>query len=363
MTMSAKIGNKPFADRKDTNFITKDSGVKTISALDEQKLNGQGIDEVLNKIADPNWVDPKKKMRAVGDQQMDKNAFMKLMLTQMKNQDPTSPIQAHEMAAQLAAFTSVEQLQNLNTTMQDMKKEQSPSVNFQALNFIGKTASGDSSQILRQKDDKTHDLKFTLGKECSTVNLKIRNSQGETVRILELKDLKAGSNSITWNGQNDRGTDVPPDNYEVLIEAKDKAEHKVMAETKFDGLITGVNFSAQGPILIIGNQSIPLADVKKISDPRMINPDLQKNVQEKENNTGTIKKENAKLSEVKNSVEKLSNDEQAKKIKAEMTAKEKKDTKAEAAKEAMGTGNLQNVSMSRKVAEKVEKEAGKEITI
>jgi flagellar basal-body rod modification protein FlgD len=368
MPINSKIGTKAFADRKETNFITKDSGVKNISALDEQKLNGQGMDEVLNKIADPNWVDPKKKLRAVGDQQMDKNAFMKLMLTQMKNQDPTSPIQAHEMAAQLAAFSSVEQLQNLNTTMQDMKKEQSPVVNYETLNFIGKSASGDSSEILRQKDDKTHELKFSLAKDGATANIKIRNSQGETVRTLELKDLKAGSNSITWNGQDERGVDVPPDNYQLNIEAKDKFDHKILAETKFDGIITGVNFSAQGPILIIGNQSIALADVKKIVDPRLANPDLQKTVKENENNISADKKADTKQvgtkqAEIKNTTDKLTDVERMKKLTEEMITKEKKDLKTEATKASLGSGNLTDVSMSRKVAEKVEKETGKEITI
>lgn len=321
MPMNSKIGAKPFADRKDTNFITKDSGVKNLSAGELQKLNGQGVDEVLNKIADPNWVDPSKKFRSTGESELDKNAFMKLMLTQMKNQDPMNPIQAHEMAAQLAAFTSVEQLQNLNSTMQEMKKEQSPTVNFEALNFIGKSASGDSSEILRQKDDKTHPLKFILPREADTTEIRIRNSQGEVVRTLKLNSLKAGENAVTWNGQDERGMNTPPDNYQMFIEAKDKMGSKILAETKFDGTITGVNFSAQGPILMVGNQSIRLSDVKKIVDPKNANPDLQK---------AALKTEN----EIKG-----------------------------ATPASVGTGNMKDVAMSRKVAENVEKETGKEITL
>jgi flagellar basal-body rod modification protein FlgD len=383
---SGKIGTKAFADRKETNFITKDSGLKNLSATDNEKLNGQSVGEVLNKIADPNWIDPKKKLRTVGDQQMDKNAFMKLMLTQMKNQDPTNPIQAHEMAAQLAAFTSVEQLQNLNSTMQEMKKEQSPTVNFEALNFIGKSASGDSSELLRLKEDKTHEIKFNIPREAAAASVKIRNSQGETVRVLELRDLKAGSNNVNWNGQDERGVDTPPDNYQVFIEAKDKMDNKILAETKFDGTITGVNFSAQGPVLIIGNQSVRLADVKKIVDPRMTNPDLQKTPGENENKVSadTQKEVKAPLMPADAKIEesaataqerekapgnasskapKASDLERMKKITEEMAAKEIKDNKAAVKKDELGNGNLQDVSMSRKVAEKVEKETGKEITI
>jgi flagellar basal-body rod modification protein FlgD len=335
MPVNSKIGTHAFADRKDMNIITKDSGVKNLSANELQKLNGQGVDEVLNKIADPNWVDPSKKIRTTGEQNLDKNAFMKLMLTQMKNQDPMNPIQAHEMAAQLAAFTSVEQLQNLNTTMQEMKKEQSPTVGFEALNFIGKSASGDSSEILRNKEDKSHALKFILPREAENSEIRIRNSQGEVIRTLSVNNLKAGENEISWNGQDDRGMPTPPDTYQMFIESKDKMGNKILAETKFDGTITGVNFSAQGPILIVGNQSIRLSDVKKIIDPKIANPDLQKTPLKPENETKSVAPK-------------------ALVPKAETTAVEKG---------AMGTGNIENVAMSRKVIEKVEKETGKDVSL
>src|SRR4051812_35234670 len=85
-----------------------------MGALEQQKLLGdKPLGDIANQIVDPNWVDSEKTKR-VGNNELNKDAFFKLMLAQMKNQDPTSPLQSHEMAAQLAQFTSLEKLSNIN---------------------------------------------------------------------------------------------------------------------------------------------------------------------------------------------------------------------------------------------------------
>src|SRR5690606_29823848 len=92
----------------------KSDGMKSSGAGEFEKAYGkQSLGEVLNKIADPSWVD-QSKMRKVGNPTLDKDAFMKLMLHQMQNQDPTNPLKSHEMAAQLAQFSSLEQMSNMN---------------------------------------------------------------------------------------------------------------------------------------------------------------------------------------------------------------------------------------------------------
>ena len=89
-----------------TNAFGKTEGPvdtgKTTSNLsvDElKKLGAENVGEVLNKIADPNWTDPAKKVRAVGSDKLDKDAFFKLMLAQLKNQDPTNPLKSHAIVS------------------------------------------------------------------------------------------------------------------------------------------------------------------------------------------------------------------------------------------------------------------------
>lgn len=274
--MGVKVGTNFIGNTSDNVKLSGDSNNNNISANDKAKLGEENIGDVLNKIVDPNWVDPSKKIRAVGNDKMDKDAFMKMMMAQMKNQDPTNPLKSHELAAQLAQFSSVEQMQNINSNLQDIKQGQKPIESFQALNFIGKSVAGDSSKIQRNKGDKFHDFSFQLGQPAKEMNLRIRNSMGEIVRSVNLKDLKQGANEWTWNGQDDRGNSLPVGDYTIFSEAKDLQGKKIAVQSSFEGLITGVNYTPEGPVLLVGNQSVKLRDVKKIIDPSLMKNDQNK---------------------------------------------------------------------------------------
>lgn len=275
--MGVKNGTKTFSTSTQ-NDIVKTDKTQNISAADMDQLNGEDIGAHLNKIADPNWVDPSRKIRAVGNDKMDKDAFMKLMLAQMKNQDPTNPLKSHEMAAQLAQFSSVEQMQNMNTTLTDIKNGQKPTEGFQALNFIGKAVSGDSSKLIRVKGDKDHDFSFNLPDDAKDVEIKVRNSGGEVVRTVELRDLKKGENRWTWNGQGEQGNAMPAGEYQFFIEAKNAGDKKLAVKTDFNGVITGLNYTPEGPVLLVGTQSVKLKDVKKIVDPSLMSNDQKKQI-------------------------------------------------------------------------------------
>lgn len=286
--VGTKVGTKNWGTAPQ-NEITKKEGVNNISAHEMQKLNGEDIGNVANRLADPNYIPPEKKMRTVGNDKLDKDAFMKLMLAQMKNQDPTNPLKSHEMAAQLAQFTSLEQLQNMNTSLTEIKNGQKPTESFQALNFIGKAVSGDSAKLVRSKGDTEHDFNFVLPDDAKSVQIKVRNQQGEIVRSVDLKDMKKGQNKWVWNGQNDNGMSAMTGEYQFVIEAKNAADKKLAVKTDFDGIISGVSYTNEGPVLVVGNQSVKLKDVKKIVDPS-----LMKNDQ----NSGSVKKPDLKNGQV-----------------------------------------------------------------
>jgi flagellar basal-body rod modification protein FlgD len=264
--MNVRGGTQTWSNAQQTSSFKSDDAKNLSPEQLEKALGGENLGEVLNKIADPNWVDPAK-TRKVGNNELDKDAFLKLMLAQMKHQDPGNPMQSHEMASQLAQFTSLEQLNNINATLEGMKNAQTPSVNYQALNFIGKKVAGDSSKLLRVVGDKTHNVSFNIAGDAAEVKVKVRDGEGKVVRTLSAKNLKAGSNSIAWNGLNETGQAAPPGEYRFTIEASSATGGKVFAKTDFDGRITGLNFTPQGPVLMVGNQTVRLQDVKKIYEP------------------------------------------------------------------------------------------------
>ena len=238
---------------------------EVLSADEKQKyFNNEDVGEVLNKAADANWVDPEKKIRAVGNNSLDKDAFLKLLLTQMKNQDPTNPLKSHEMSAQLAQFTSLEKLTNIDESIKGLRKEQQPTQNFESLNLIGKMVSGDSSKVLRMEPSQTHTLRFQLKNDAAKVKVEIKDADANVIRTLEFNNLKAGRNEVTWNGQLEDGTPARVGEYQLNIYARNSFGKKVWAETRFEGMIDGLTFTPTGPLLQVGRQQIRMSDVEKI---------------------------------------------------------------------------------------------------
>lgn len=342
-TMGVKLGTKAFGQTNEK--VTGTANLPSnLGAQDMAKLNGENVGDVLNKVADPNWVDPSKKMRTVGNDKLDKDAFFKLMIAQMKNQDPTNPLKPHEMSAQLATFSSLEQMQNMNTTLNEMKNGQKPMEQFQALSLIGKAVAGDSAKLVRAKGDKEHDFRFNLPKMATDVTIKVSNSEGEVVRTYNLKDLKEGENKITWNGQDEKGAAQRPDEYTFAIEAKGSDGKKVAVKTDFSGTISGINYTPEGPVLLVGNQTIRLRDVRKIVDAG-----LMKNDQKVSDVTSQDLKALAAAAEN----EKNTDGEASK---AAPAVKKPESQEAGAAEETPKSKLMDNVSLSRGMMSKLQKE-------
>jgi flagellar basal-body rod modification protein FlgD len=249
--------------------ISNVSNNRFVAPQELQELGVSNVGEFANKVADGNYVDPKSKLRGVGSDKLDKDAFMKIMLIQMKNQDPTNPLKSHEMAAQLAQFTQLEQLQNINTNLDELKAQAKPAESFQSLNLLGKMVAGDSSKIARVKGDKNHDISYELPSFAKTVKVTISNEVGDVVRTTTLNNMNQGPHNWVWNGKDDKDMTMPSGNYKVTLEALSSSDKKIGIKTDFDGVISGVTFTSQGPILKVGNQSVRLQDIRQILDPSL----------------------------------------------------------------------------------------------
>jgi flagellar basal-body rod modification protein FlgD len=265
MAFNARINTKTWSDAKQqTNW--KADNTQTVSAIDRKKVmeDGEDVGAVLNRIADPNWVDETKKIRTTGNNQLDKDAFMKLLLTQMKNQDPTNPLKSHEMAAQLAQFTSLEKLTNIDDSIKKQTDVQQPLANFESLKLIGKVVAGDSSAIQRETMDEKHPIRLNVLGDAQDVKIDIKDDTGTIVRSMVHKNVKKGRFDVDWNGITTEGLPARVGPYSVSVAATGSNGKGVGVETSFQGPVTGVTFSKAGPTLLVGNQKVMLADIKTI---------------------------------------------------------------------------------------------------
>lgn len=263
--MNVKLNTKLVNDKPAEKLEGSYGKASNIDATKMKEFfDGKDMGQVLNEIADPNWVDPKKMRRP--ESKMDKDAFLKLMLTQLKYQDPMNPLESHEMAAQLAQFSQLEQLSNIDESVKGLKTAQEPMSNYQALNFIGKSISADTEKIIRNKGDNAHDLRFSLPQAAREVTVKVMDETGEVVKTVKATNLKRGENKLTWNGTKNDGYPAFSGNYTISVEGISEAGQKISGRTNFSGVVTGLNYSPEGPILMVGDQKIRLGDVKRIED-------------------------------------------------------------------------------------------------
>lgn len=270
-SFGTKIGTKTWSDKPNTEENLKN--VPTLTDAQKQKLGEDDIGAVLNKASNPNWVNPSRQVKGTGNSQLDKDAFFKLMLTQLKNQDPTNPLKNHEMAAQLAQFSTLEQMSNMNTTLTKIEGKNKDPENFQALNLIGKSVAGDSSKVVRSTFDSSHDFNFNLATDATEAKIKVLNDKNAVVREFKMNNLKSGANKISWNGMDEAGQKAAAGEYQFQIEATSSNGQKLPVKTEFQGVITGLSFSAEGPVLQVGQQSVKMRDVRQITDPSLKNND------------------------------------------------------------------------------------------
>jgi flagellar basal-body rod modification protein FlgD len=189
-----------------------------------------------------------------------KEDFMRLLIEQMKAQDPLNPQDPADFTAQLAQFSSLEQLLAVNNSLGSLGVLGSLNEQILATSSIGKLAhvNGESISV---SDGQTTTISFNLPRDSTTTLLNVYNDAGGRVAQLNLGTLNAGDNRYLWNGLSESGSPVPAGTYRFEVAATDSAGLQIPAETQLSGIVTGVRFDGVQPMLIIGGVAYPMADI------------------------------------------------------------------------------------------------------
>ncbi|MFQ6604288.1 MAG: flagellar hook assembly protein FlgD [Fidelibacterota bacterium] len=194
--------------------------------------------------------------------------FLKLLLTELTNQDPTAPADSEAFAAQLAQFTSVEQLASIDSNIQygvDMDLVLSQTINNTlAATAIGKSARADGNLITYGVDGQAS-LSFDLSGDASAVKISIMDDEGAVIRVIEESGMQRGEHTFTWDGKNNNGTTMPEGNYTFSIEAADPNGNSIQATPFVQGIINGVRYEDGSAVFLIGSQEIPFSSILEIS--------------------------------------------------------------------------------------------------
>lgn len=195
-----------------------------------------------------------------------KDDFLSLLVAQMRHQDPLSPMEGADFAAQLAQFSSLEQLTNINTSLDQSLTANalltSSINNALSATFIGKEvrALGDSFSFNGAGEVK---LGYALASDAETVAVRVLDEAGNVVRTMD-GATASGQNSIQWDGKNDQGVTVGSGKYTFDVIAKDNAGTLLNNSTYVFGKVAGVRFKSDGTVFVIDGAEIPLANIVEI---------------------------------------------------------------------------------------------------
>lgn len=192
-------------------------------------------------------------MKSVG-----KDEFMKLLLAQLKNQDPLKPMDGTDFAVQLAQFTSLEQLSSLNAELKAQSVNQMTLGYAQSANMIGKEVVAGSGNTLTA-NGQTVNLNYRLANDAQSVAISILDKDGKVVAAWDEKAQKAGMNKATWDCSH-----IAKGDYTFQITAKDSQGGSVSADTMTAGVVTAVHFRSNQILATINGREVPLSSILQI---------------------------------------------------------------------------------------------------
>lgn len=197
-------------------------------------------------------------------QVMGKDDFLQLLVTQLSHQDPMNPMDGQEFAAQLAQFSSLEQLSNMNTSLSesldnDVVLAQSIANNL-AVGLIGREVLtlGDH---LSPDDENIH---FQLASPAASVQVDVLNPQGQLVRTLEAGAMSEGTQSLSWDGRDSDGNLLPDGDYTFTITARDSTGEAVSSLAVQRSRVDGISYIDGQAWLSTGEGVVALGDVVEV---------------------------------------------------------------------------------------------------
>jgi flagellar basal-body rod modification protein FlgD len=190
------------------------------------------------------------------------DTFLTLLTTQLKNQDPLSPMDTSQFTQQLVAFSQVEQQIKTNSQLAAMAQGQSASEAISALPMVGRTIEYTGSQTALENGQAA--FSYTLPTGAAAASVLVKDAGGNTV-FSQAVDPSAGKHSLVWNGQTSGGVQTPDGGtYTIQVQAVDAKNNAIAATTTATGTVTGVSVANNTATFDVSGVSVPMSDLLTI---------------------------------------------------------------------------------------------------
>ena len=223
----------------------------------------------LNRLAGNNMVEGGiKYVDSKTHNKMGKDEFLKLLTVQLNNQDPLKPVDQKKFAADLAQFSQLEQMANMNTKLESMQENKNAESKFYGASFLGKVVRTKGTTIEHDGSGNPSDVSFTLPKTASKVMVRIIDQKGQNIATLDKMKMNKGNHVLEWDGKKMDGQTANKGTYSFQVFAWDDSNQLFNGETKTSGIVNSVRFDKGKTYLKLNSgKEIFLHDVENFEVP------------------------------------------------------------------------------------------------
>lgn len=191
------------------------------------------------------------------------STFLNLLTTQLKNQDPTSPMDTNQFTQQLVMYSQVEQQIQSNSNLKALIAQGQSNASQMAMDYLGKRVSIMNGMASLVEDEAV--WTYNLPSAAKSAKLTVTNSAGKVVYTTDAEKT-AGNHNFEWDGKDNYGNEQPGGGYKLTVTAVDAAGAPIDAAIASAGLVSQIDMTGAEPKLIIGYMQIGIGDVAAIAN-------------------------------------------------------------------------------------------------
>jgi flagellar basal-body rod modification protein FlgD len=181
----------------------------------------------------------------------------------MQHQDPLNPQGNQEFIAQLAQFTSLEQLMGVNTALGDLYAATTSMNNASMTQLLGRDVTAISDEVPYDGDG-PREIHYDAHDDVALMTVTVLDEEGKVVSRVELNDIPKGEASWTWDGKDIHGVQAPEGTYSVSITAFDGSGNPVVVNSLLKGTVNEMSYQTGAPVPFVDGVEVAMASILRV---------------------------------------------------------------------------------------------------